>query len=462
MRRAPFRLASLSRACATFARHSGGNVVVIFSLVAPALLVAMGATIDYASMISGRHSLQAVADNAALGGAQATRLGNATQSTISNTVSNIVSANSRGGSISTSTSVATGMGAVTVSLSQDLPTRFGAMIGVGSTRLTATATAKVSGGAPLCVASLATSDPKLASMPKPTADAKGTLALAALAIDVAFLPNPGILMLKGAKITAPNCFVSTNLAKPYSMTVADVSKLTARSIQSGGGVQGTVGVNYSSQPGLDSPAAPDPLASLPAPTVPGGCNYTNMTISGGAPTLTPGVYCGGLRVTAGASVNLLPGVYIIKDGSFVVDSASTVAGNGVGFYLTATSPVAWSAFPNVYFGSDTHISLSAAAAGEMAGILFFEDRALPNGALHAFLSNDARNLLGTIYLSRGFLGVAANTPVADQSAYTIIVANALLLYGGPELVLNTNYSATAVPVPQGVGNNRNGLVTLSQ
>lgn len=444
-----------------FHRHSGGNVAVIFSLVAPALLAAMGATIDYAGTISGKHALQSIADNAALGGAQATRLGNATSTTITNTVANIVAANAHGASISPATSVATGMASVTVTLTQDLPMRFGAMVGVPTTRVTATATAKVSGGAPLCVASLAATDPKLASVPNPTLDTKGKLTLALLAIDVALLPNPGLLMTKGAKITAPNCFVSTNLPKPYSIAVYDTSKLTARSIQSGGGFTGAVGVNYSTTPGKDSPAAADPLQSLPTPNVPGGCTYTNMNVSGGAPTLAPGVYCGGLHISNSASVTLLPGVYIIKDGSFIVDSASTLSGNGVGFYLTATAPVSWSKFPNIYFGSDTHISLSAAATGEMAGVLFFEDRALPNGALHAILSNDARNLLGTIYLSRGFLGVASTSPVADQSAYTIIVANALLLYGGPELILNTNYSATAVPVPQGVGP-KNATAYISQ
>ena len=455
------RLRSLARRWTALARHTGGNVAVIFSLVAPVFLVAMGATIDYAATTSGKHSLQSIADNAALGGAQATRLGNATQSSISAVVSNIVAANAHGASIRAATSVPTGMTSVTVTLTQDLPTRFGAMVGKPTARVTATATARVSGGAPLCVASLATTDPKLASVPNPTLDAKGKLTLSLLAIDVALLPNPGLLMIKGAKVTAPNCFVSTNLPKPYSISVYDTAKLSARSIQSGGGYTGAINVNYSTTPGTDSPAAADPLQSLPTPSVPGGCTYTNLKVSGGAPSLTPGVYCGGLHISNGAIVTLLPGVYVIKDGSFIVDSASTVNGNGVGFYLTATAPVAWSAFPNVYFGTDTHISLSAAATGEMAGVLFFEDRALPKGALHAILSNDARNLLGTIYLSRGFLGVASTAPVADQSAYTIIVANALLLYGGPELVLNTNYSATAVPVPQGVGP-KNATVYLSQ
>lgn len=453
-------LAPLRQAGASFARHSGANVAVVFSLVAPVILLAMGAAVDYAAAVSGKRNLQTVADTAALGGAQATRLGNATQSGISNVVANIVSANARGAGIAAATKVAANLSSVTVTLTQDIPTRFGAILGMPSKRMTATATAKISGGAPLCVASLATKDPKLAYVPGTSLDKAGAITLAALAIDVMLLPNPGILMLKGAKVTSPACHVSTNLPALYSMIGLDTSKLTAKSIQSGGGYVGIVGTNFSSPPATDSPPSSDPLASVPAPTTPAGCAYTNLTVDA-ATSLAPGVYCGGLHITGGASVTLTPGVYVIKDGPFMVDSGSSVSGNGVGFYLTATSPVGSGNFPNIYFGSDTHISLSAAATGEMAGVLFFEDRSLPKGALHAILSNDARNLLGTIYLSRGFLGIASSAPVADQSAYTIIVADALLLYGGPELILNTNYSATAVPVPKGVGP-RDSVISLSQ
>ncbi len=453
-------LARLRQAGAEFARHSGASVAVVFSIVAPVLLLAVGATVDYATAVSGKRNLQTVADTAALGGAQATRLGNATQTSVANVVANIVSANARGAAIAAATSTPANLSSVTVTLTQDIPTRFGAILGMPSTRTSATATAKVSGGAPLCVASLATTDPKLAYVPSTTLDKAGAITLAALAIDVMLLPNPGILMLKGAKVTSPACHVSTNLPALYSMIGLDTSKITAKSIQSGGGYVGVVGLNYSSPPATDSPAAPDPLASIPAPVTPAGCAYTNLKVSNST-SLAAGVYCGGLHITGGASVTLTPGVYVIKDGPFMVDSGASATGNGVGFYLTATTPVASGNFPNIYFGSDTHISLSAAAAGDMAGVLFFEDRALPKGGLHAILSNDARNLLGTIYLSRGFLGIASSAPVADQSAYTIIVADALLLYGGPELILNTNYSATAVPTPRGVGP-KDSVVTLTR
>jgi len=108
----------------------------------------------------------------------------------------------------------------------------------------------------------------------------------------------------------------------------------------------------------------------------------------------------------------------------------------------------------------------------LAGILIFDD---PSGAgapaqkpksgrggggrsnktgakrQHQILSDNARNLLGTIYMPQGEIIVDATKPIADKSAYTVLVVKQLHLYSGPNLILNTDYSATEVPVPMGVG-----------
>ena len=76
-------------------------------------------------------------------------------------------------------------------------------------------------------------------------------------------------------------------------------------------------------------------------------------------------------------------------------------------------------------------------------------------------SNNAANLLGTIYLPAGRLVVDANTPVANKSAYTVIVTRQLEVDSGPNLVLNSDYSATDVPVPAGVGPT-SGVISLTQ
>ncbi len=95
----------------------------------------------------------------------------------------------------------------------------------------------------------------------------------------------------------------------------------------------------------------------------------------------------------------------------------------------------------------------------MAGILVAEDRNNPLKQQFEIYSNDARTLLGTIYLPRGTLFVAAQRPVGDQSAYTIIVARRFTLSEGPTMVLNTNYGATNIPVPNGVGPSGTTMLT---
>jgi hypothetical protein len=161
--------------------------------------------------------------------------------------------------------------------------------------------------------------------------------------------------------------------------------------------------------------------------------------------LFPGVYCGGLNIAGGASVTLSPGIYVIKDGPLSITGRNTtMQGTNVGFYLTGTNAV-------LSFGGLSNISLTAPNSGGMAGLLFWEDKAVPPLQTHSIQSNNARLLLGTIYLPQGILSISSNTPVADQSAYTVIVARRLSLSSKPNLVLNTGYSATDIPVPAGVG-----------
>lgn len=141
------------------------------------------------------------------------------------------------------------------------------------------------------------------------------------------------------------------------------------------------------------------------------------------------------------------------------------------------------------FDKRTTISLSAPTTGVMAGLLMSEERTVtaptdpadlvdtllgdvitptppPLAAtkpmrIYRIISDNARNVLGTIYLPSGRLVIDASRPVADMSAYTVVVAQQINLYEGPNLVLNANYSNSSVPVPKGVGP-VSGRLLLSQ
>src|SRR4051812_17893770 len=111
--------------------------------------------------------------------------------------------------------------------------------------------------------------------------------------------------------------------------------------------------------------------------------------------------------------------------------------------------------------------------GPWQGLLFFENRSVtapvppplgvkvtpppppPPGSppmrTYRIVSDNARDLLGTIYLPAGRIIIDANKPVADLSSYTVIVARQVELFDGPNLYLNTNYAGSDVPVPSGVG-----------
>ncbi len=54
-------------------------------------------------------------------------------------------------------------------------------------------------------------------------------------------------------------------------------------------------------------------------------------------------------------------------------------------------------------------------------------------------------------MPQGEIIIDALKPIADKSAYTVLVVKQIRLYSGPNLILNTDYSASEVPVPPGVG-----------
>jgi hypothetical protein len=228
-------------------------------------------------------------------------------------------------------------------------------------------------------------------------------------------------------------------------------------ICSAGGKVKSRDFNYNPQPMTDCPVIPDPLASRTGPTD-FACNHTDKVVSGGAATLQPGVYCGGLTLTNAADVTFAPGIFVVKDGPLLVDGNSSVKGTNVALYMKGAGA-------NFTFETATTISLTAPKDGPLAGILIFDDptgtpapeksgkhaKADKSPREHAILSDNARLLLGTIYLPKGRLIIDATKPVADRSAYTVLVVQQLDLYEGPNLYLNTDYRATAVPVPKGVG-----------
>jgi Flp pilus assembly protein TadG len=398
-------------------------------LALPVLTIGTAATIEYASLTQQRMRLQKAADTAALAAGKELNLANTSDSNVTNVARAValasLSAAEAGANVSpatVSTELFNQRRSVRVNVVQGVTSMLGKVMSLPASELRATAAATLSGSSRLCVLAL---DPLLPST---------------------------VQMEKNSTLTAPQCSVYSNAFSPLGLIVKDSGRITSERICTVGGYLGSPS-SFSTTPLTGCPSRTDPLSERVPPAV-GPCTYTKLEVKGGVRTLTPGVYCEGLKITDGAQVTLSPGDYVITGNKLTVESNSSLKGDYVGFYFRGAAAY-------VEFKKESTIDLSAPKTGPLAGILFFEDRSAPLLREFKISSDNARRLLGTIYLPRGVLTVDASKAVSDLSAYTVIVARQLRLKDGPNLYLNAMYTNTDVPVPDGVGPN-GSAVSLSE
>jgi len=250
-------------------------------------------------------------------------------------------------------------------------------------------------------------------------------------------------------IRANGCVVHANSSHAHALTLDGAAEIAAHSICSVGGYRGSAS-KVSPAPTIDCPAIEDPLQDRTPPTG-GPCNFFSKTINHVSQTWSPGVYCGGMYLNNNAQVTLLPGVYILRKGTLNIEGGASLRGAGVTIVLTQGARL------NVL--GDSVLDLSAPATGPTAGMLLFANRDTPPSA-HRFNSNNARFMLGTIYLPTAELRIGGGAPIADQSPWTAVVTGSLQVVGSAQIVLNTNFDATDVPLPSGLNGKARNLRLL--
>jgi len=401
-----------------FSRDANGTIVINFALMLPVFLLAVGIGIDSSALTSQKNDLQNVADIGAIAGAKELSFSDANRDNVAAVVQAVVEryANAqdlsfKSGEVTVKTTVTDNPLRVTVLAQRDAVSFFGKVIGHNINTITVDSSAEIIGKPNVCVLALDPSE------------------------------NKALSLEHHANVLGRDCSVFSNSTHANAIIAKNSAVLKADFICSRGGKSGGSG-NFTPEPMTDCPGFNDPLESRPEPLSSGACDYTDLVIDYETRSLSPGTYCGGLTITNSSIVDLDAGTYIIKDGLLQVDKDSSLTGKYVGFYFTGDKA-------GLNFADESVISLEAQKSGVMAGLLLFSDRAQSESALYEIMSNDARVLLGTIYLPNGELRVGADGPVADKSAYTAIVARKMRLYGGPQLVLNTDYNKTDIPVPEG-------------
>ena len=434
--------------------ESAGNIAMTFALTCSTICVMVVGGVELAMMSGGKQRLQEIADSSALAAARQMALAMDDQSSVANVAESYAASMLGNANSATITAFANlDTASVTVQITKQNNSATGILGGTFERELSVTSTARLSGE-------------------------RGNLCLVSL--------NPvesrTLLMSTSARLTARDCMVYANSISTDAFAIKNKARMKVSAVCVGGGMTGDEN-RVSGAVVLDCPTVDDPLEARVGPilstqergegeddfhstqfggytsvsyrysTSHSGCDENNMAVRARQRVkLEPGTYCGGLSVRGGTA-ELEPGVYTIKDGPLSVSGGGTLTGEDVGFFLTGRKS-------NLHFGVKSTVELEAPREGVMAGLLFFEDPMASAQGAHRITSDDARRLVGTIYLPKGKLLIDGTKPVADESEYTIVVADSFELRNGPNLVLNANYSKSDVPVPEGVGFIRNPQISI--
>ncbi|MFQ5970764.1 MAG: pilus assembly protein TadG-related protein [Alphaproteobacteria bacterium] len=222
------------------------------------------------------------------------------------------------------------------------------------------------------------------------------------------------------------CGMLVNSDDPEALTqTGETSCLRAKKVKVVGGFDGNCIV-----PGPWTAASPveDPLEALQPPAY-SGCDHTSKyKVNGGdSITLSPGVYCGDIEVLSNGSVTFEPGVYVLDSAGLKIAAQANVTGTGVTFYLSDNAKTS----DNVSIQGGANVTMTAPTSGDMAGVLFYQDRYASPNISHEVAGGASMDLDGIVYFPKQHVKFAGGTSVGHSS--TMIIANTIAFSGNASL-----------------------------
>lgn len=230
----------------------------------------------------------------------------------------------------------------------------------------------------------------------------------------------------GATVALNGCAIAVDSSNSDAVTVSGGSTVTASAISIVGGAVISGGGSTTPAPVTGAASVADPFASLPSPTV-GACNYNNYSPGYGTWALTPGVYCGGINISNGATATFAAGTYIINGGSLTLVGGTTDTGSGVMFYLTGTNAT----YGSVNISNGANVTFSGPTSGSYMGVVFYQDRTITSAVNATFAGGVAMKVTGTLYFPTTSVLFSNGSSVSN--VYTAIVAKQVSFTGGTSL-----------------------------
>ena len=247
-----------------------------------------------------------------------------------------------------------------------------------------------------------------------------------------------------ADIMASGCSVHANSSSNIGLDQDGTGKATAESFCVFGGYDGADG-SYSPKPDDNCRQEEDPLkdyfATAVAATDTTSCISPNPTPVKSDMTLSPGVYCGGLKIQ-GATVELNPGTYVIRDGALNVTAGSTLKGEKVTILLTGNQ--------TTYFDNQggANVNLSAPTTGLFAGIVIAQTPdSIPSPHENTITGGGSMDLSGIVYFPTQPLLVTGNGDIGDTTSQFAIMADTINVEGTGSLTvhMSSDYEAAGYP-----------------
>lgn len=394
-----------------------GNVATVVALCAVPLFFAVFGALEVVNTHAEHARLQDAVDAGALAGAGRLSVASTTDQ---GPVSTAVTVTQRGiadarikSAVNVVATVAADRQSITVDAVADHKALIGFM-GFGNADIKVTATAENLGSIPLCVLQTAS---------------KG---------------KGGINVNDQARVRATGCAIHANT----NVAVKGGAMIQATRTQAVGEVTGPV----SPQGNAGAMTIPDPFASMnlnPSTECEGKVEKIKQE-KGTTTFLPPGVHCEHYIIDQDATLVLQPGDHWFMDHLEAKNNA-IIRGDDVTLIFGSTK--------KINFADRAVVQLAARKSGPFAGFLLMTTR--DNTEQFIIASDHVSKLLGTIYIPGAELKVSTSGNVAQDSAWSIIVADTITVEKNPVLVINSGYGGSGVPVPEGVGPKRNNA-TLSR
>ena len=376
----------------SFAKASTGTIAILAGLVMMVLFGAIGLATTYTIAIHELSAHQQALDAAVLAGASAPDTStDAERIAIAEAV---FAANLKKGGFSQTSLVVSSSSSAPMFLVAQQTVRgqslaraknyFAGIIGSETMDVSVMAEARVAVSAPICVLALDRTSPQ------------------------------GIEIYGTAKFTAQNCAAQSNSADGLGMRQYGTATGHAKQF----GVKGNFsGDGFFPAPVTGVPQLDDPYAAVPVPAT-GPCVDIASKLQNTPAVLSPGTYCGGIRIMANSEIIMEPGVYVMLDGPFRVDSNSTVRGTEVVVAFTGIDST-------LYLGSGAIIDLTSPRSGTYMNMQFFQDKDASVDEWVTIMGDVRLTFDGVLYFPTQDVWIGGGSVINAKSPTYILVAQKL-------------------------------------